>query len=213
MLSTESLSLSISSDIDVTQENSVSSIDVQNVSISADRDSTEGITNFNFEDLISADNLELLDLDRYEGSIALFDGDSNPVETIKIEDLGDLDLQEIDFNLDDVNSFKINLSSATDVATDSTKTDTYSNLYVFGDSLVDTGNLFNATTAAVEASELLGLDLPVVPPTPPYFEGRFSDGELWIDNLADELDIDLTPATELSVASPGSNVLSPVTLR
>lgn len=88
---------------------------------------------------------------------------------------------------------------------------TYSSIYAFGDSLVDTGNLFNVTTAAQEFSASLGLDIPVLPPSPPYFEGRFSNNNLWIDNLADELNIDLIPATELSVASPGSDVLSPVT--
>lgn len=46
----------------------------------------------------------------------------------------------------------------------------YSSLYVFGDSLSDTGNVFAATGGAV--------------PTSPYFAGRFSDGPVWIDHLA-----------------------------
>lgn len=208
-MSTESFSLSVSSDIELTKEDTdLSGINFTNIAVS-NGDSA----NFKFEDLISVDNVDNIELllDRYEGSIALFDADSNPIETIDIQDLGNLDLQEIDLDLDNISSFKIDVATSSGVAVDSTQS-IYSNLYVFGDSLVDTGNLFNATTAAGEASDLLGLDLPVVPPTPPYFEGRFADGELWIDNLADELGIDLTPASELSVASPGANVLSPVTL-
>lgn len=44
------------------------------------------------------------------------------------------------------------------------------NLYVFGDSLSDSGNLFAATG--------------VEPPSPPYFKGRSSDGPVWVENLA-----------------------------
>lgn len=46
----------------------------------------------------------------------------------------------------------------------------YSSLTVFGDSLSDTGNIFLATGGAVPAA--------------PYFNGRFSDGPVWIDHLA-----------------------------
>jgi outer membrane lipase/esterase len=46
----------------------------------------------------------------------------------------------------------------------------FSSLTVFGDSLSDTGNIFLATGGAV--------------PTAPYFNGRFSDGPVWIDHLA-----------------------------
>ena len=48
-------------------------------------------------------------------------------------------------------------------------------LYVFGDSLSDSGNLFSATG--------------VEPPSPPYFKGRFSDGPIWVENLALLLDL------------------------
>lgn len=46
----------------------------------------------------------------------------------------------------------------------------YTSLTVFGDSLSDTGNVFLATGGAV--------------PVPPYYQGRFSDGPVWIDVLA-----------------------------
>ena len=48
----------------------------------------------------------------------------------------------------------------------------YSDMYVFGDSLSDTGNLFLAT----------GGTQP--PAGQPYFNGRFSNGPLWVDHLA-----------------------------
>ncbi|MFW6358312.1 MAG: autotransporter domain-containing protein [Chroococcales cyanobacterium] len=50
----------------------------------------------------------------------------------------------------------------------------FDELDVFGDSLVDTGNVFDAT------GELL-------PPSPPYFNGRFSNGPIWIDVLSAEI--------------------------
>ena len=55
-------------------------------------------------------------------------------------------------------------------------------LFVFGDSLSDTGNLFNATSA-------LGFPNP---PSPPYFDGRFSNGPVAVEILADKLDLNLS---------------------
>jgi outer membrane lipase/esterase len=46
----------------------------------------------------------------------------------------------------------------------------FTSLVVFGDSLSDTGNVFTATGGAV--------------PSAPYFNGRFSNGPVWIDHLA-----------------------------
>lgn len=51
----------------------------------------------------------------------------------------------------------------------------YSSLYVFGDSLSDTGNVYAATGGTV--------------PVAPYFAGRFSDGPVWIDHLATGLGV------------------------
>ena len=50
--------------------------------------------------------------------------------------------------------------------------DAYSSLYVLGDSLSDDGNLFAATEGAT-------------PQSPPYFEGRFSNGPVFTDYLAE----------------------------
>ncbi|MBE9170753.1 SGNH/GDSL hydrolase family protein [Pleurocapsales cyanobacterium LEGE 06147] len=49
-------------------------------------------------------------------------------------------------------------------------------LYVFGDSLSDVGNVFEATGGAY-------------PPNPPYFQGRYSNGRLWVEHLADKLEL------------------------
>jgi phospholipase/lecithinase/hemolysin len=43
-------------------------------------------------------------------------------------------------------------------------------LYVFGDSYCDVGNIFAATGGAVPAA--------------PYYNGRFSDGPIWLDHVA-----------------------------
>ena len=53
--------------------------------------------------------------------------------------------------------------------------DDFSKLIVFGDSLTDTGNLYAATSSQL-------------PPTP-YFEGRFSDGPVFVEVLAGMLDL------------------------
>jgi len=52
-------------------------------------------------------------------------------------------------------------------------------LFVFGDSISDTGNLFNFTSA-------LGNPRP---PSPPYFEGLFSNGPVAVEIMAEELDL------------------------
>lgn len=52
----------------------------------------------------------------------------------------------------------------------------FTQLVVFGDSLSDSGNLFAATGGAV-------------PPSPPYYAGRFSNGPVWVEFLANELGV------------------------
>lgn len=63
----------------------------------------------------------------------------------------------------------------------------FTGVYVFGDSLSDTGNLFNVTEALTGTGS----------PQPPYFEGRISNGPNWIDFLATDLGINPTPASEI----------------
>ncbi len=52
-------------------------------------------------------------------------------------------------------------------------------LYVFGDSLSDTGNTYKATQG-------------IIPPSPPYFQGRFSNGPVWVEDLASSLGVKQT---------------------
>lgn len=52
-------------------------------------------------------------------------------------------------------------------------------IYVFGDSLVDAGNAYRA----------VGL-----PPSPPYFNGHFSSGPVWTEDLAGRLGLSLAPS-------------------
>jgi len=70
----------------------------------------------------------------------------------------------------------LGLASMTAQAT----TPSYSNLIVFGDSYCDVGNLFLATGGAEAA--------------PPYFEGRFSNGPIWLDHVAGFLGLPLKPS-------------------
>jgi outer membrane lipase/esterase len=57
----------------------------------------------------------------------------------------------------------------------------YSNIFVFGDSLSDIGNIFIATQEAI-------------PVSPPYFMGRFSNGPVWVESLAQMFALELSPS-------------------
>jgi phospholipase/lecithinase/hemolysin len=59
-------------------------------------------------------------------------------------------------------------------------------LFVFGDSLSDTGNVYNAT-------------LRFFPPSPPYFNGRFSNGVIAAEILAEQLGLTLSQTTNFAV--------------
>ena len=60
----------------------------------------------------------------------------------------------------------------------------FSRIFVFGDSLSDTGNLFQLSGG--------------YPPTP-YFQGRFSNGRLWVERLADALGMSIAPGDNYAV--------------
>jgi phospholipase/lecithinase/hemolysin len=57
---------------------------------------------------------------------------------------------------------------------------TYDALYVFGDSYCDVGNIFAATSGAEPAA--------------PYYNGRFSNGPIWLDHVAGFLGVPLKPS-------------------
>ncbi|BAZ29096.1 GDSL family lipase [Cylindrospermum sp. NIES-4074] len=74
---------------------------------------------------------------------------------------------------------------------------TFSRVYAFGDSLVDNGNAFART------QELIGFGIPPAP----YFEGRFSNGPVWVQYLAEALGV-----AETNYAVGGANTGSNNTL-
>lgn len=63
----------------------------------------------------------------------------------------------------------------------------FSQIYVFGDSLSDSGNAFRATG---------------IPPSPPYFQGRLSNGPVWVEYLAE--DLGLSPSQQTNYAFLGA---------
>lgn len=65
----------------------------------------------------------------------------------------------------------------------------FTEMYVFGDSLSDTGNAFDFTAGNI-------------PPSPPYFPGRFSNDLIWIDYLAEGLGVN--PTTYADVILQGA---------
>ncbi len=66
----------------------------------------------------------------------------------------------------------------------------FDGLNVFGDSLVDSGNLFNLTRA------FLPPGVPALPPSPPYAQ-KSSNGPIWIDNVGQALGLSPTLSTQL----------------
>ena len=60
-------------------------------------------------------------------------------------------------------------------------------IYVFGDSLSDVGNVLKAAKGSN-------------PPTPPYFPGRYSNGPIWVDYLASQLKLTSNPDTNFAVS-------------
>ncbi|CAN5911210.1 hypothetical protein BH23PLA1_BH23PLA1_18560 [soil metagenome] len=68
-----------------------------------------------------------------------------------------------------------------------------SELVVFGDSLSDTGNLFFATCGSDNPAGPFGPNGPF--PTPPYFQGRHSNGPVFVEYLAEALGASAAPGT------------------
>jgi phospholipase/lecithinase/hemolysin len=76
----------------------------------------------------------------------------------------------------------------------------FSEIYVFGDSLSDTGNLFNAYLNAT------GKGLP----PEPYYNGRFSNGPIWVEYLARDLELTFNPNTNLAYGGSSTGFDNPV---
>ena len=73
-------------------------------------------------------------------------------------------------------------------------------LYVFGDSLSDTGTVFRLTGG-------------LYPSNPPYFQGRYSNGRLWVEYLGDFLNLSSTQTKNFAhagaITGSSSNSLVP----
>ena len=72
----------------------------------------------------------------------------------------------------------------------------YSRLFVLGDSLSDDGNLYHA---------VFGL----YPQSPPYYKGRFSNGPVWVENLAPKLGFAFNSATDYASGGAESGSVGP----
>lgn len=69
----------------------------------------------------------------------------------------------------------------------------FSRIIVFGDSLSDTGNAFMLTGG-------------LFPPSMYYADGKMSNGEIWVEHLAESLGMELQPEDQYAVASACSGV-------
>lgn len=65
------------------------------------------------------------------------------------------------------------------------KAQNFAQIYVFGDSLSDGGNVFKATQKKS-------------PPSPPYFRGRYSNGPVWVEYFAQKLGLSSNPNTNFA---------------
>jgi phospholipase/lecithinase/hemolysin len=70
----------------------------------------------------------------------------------------------------------------------------FSRIVVFGDSLSDTGNFYALSGGW--------------PPSPPYTDGRFSNGRLWIEYLAEDLGMNLAAGDNHAVAGATTGTLN-----
>lgn len=68
----------------------------------------------------------------------------------------------------------------------------FDRFYFLGDSLSDTGNILNLTNGSL-------------PNAPLYEPGRFSNGNVWVDNLAEEFDLKISPFTNINPKNDGVN--------
>ena len=59
----------------------------------------------------------------------------------------------------------------------------YDAIYVFGDSYCDAGNIYIATKGAE-------------PLSPPYYNGRFSNGPIWVEHVASAMGLPMLPSLE-----------------
>ncbi|MGH8001622.1 MAG: SGNH/GDSL hydrolase family protein [Brasilonema sp.] len=75
----------------------------------------------------------------------------------------------------------------------------FSQFFIFGDSLSDTGNVFNATGGSLNPTQ-------AIPSDPPFFQGRFSNNKIWVDFVGEELGLSPTLSTNLSTTNPTQGI-------
>ena len=80
-------------------------------------------------------------------------------------------------------------------STSAQQTGSFTHLFVFGDSLSDSGNIFAATGGLI--------------PSPPYFNGRFSNGPIWVEHLAPALGFPFDGATNFAFGGAESGAAGP----
>ncbi len=68
----------------------------------------------------------------------------------------------------------------------------FDRLYIFGDSLSDTGVVYSLT-------------LGFFPESPPYFDGRFSDGPVWVEYLTENLGLEFSENYSYATGGAYSN--------
>jgi phospholipase/lecithinase/hemolysin len=78
----------------------------------------------------------------------------------------------------------------------------YDKIVAFGDSLTDNGNLFAATTAFLGPGNGI--------PKSPYYQGRFSNGPVWVETLAADLGVPLDDFAYGSATTGTVNNASPL---
>lgn len=69
----------------------------------------------------------------------------------------------------------------------------YEDIYIFGDSFSDTGNAFKSTNGTF-------------PPSSTYFNGRFSNGPVWVEYLAQDLGLSFNPDTNFAFGGANTGV-------
>lgn len=60
-------------------------------------------------------------------------------------------------------------------------------IIVFGDSLSDNGNIYSLSKKFHDKIHMI----PLVPKKPPYYEGRFTNGQVWVEYLAQQFNVPL----------------------
>lgn len=95
-----------------------------------DDDAAGGIISVDFEDLVSVNSIELLDIDEPGSSLTFYDENDRPIETVEIDSLDDNSLQELIFDVDNVASLDINLAGSgavTGIDYSTARADAYNN--------------------------------------------------------------------------------------